>query len=355
MATVDPQPLFHLHFEGEGTLGHKVPGTALVQAVQALQRSIYLLAMAYEGQELKQRVRVSREMEHKYALIFSIPEEGSYDLPYHVGNTAATLFDPNDVALVTEQHRNVLSAIQAGDVHALRRAVPSAAYRRLIVSEFKRMQPPPRTGMVVSIEDYRRTKLLDGKTVANKLASFLHDATPLIVHPQLVTGRLDALDFQSRTLRLQLSSGRILNGTYSDDFEPVLLENPREFIQVRGEAVLSEDGTLKQLNNVQEIIEIDTTPLVVEKVSGAGFSLVAQHAVAFDVSFDPEDEFYVASGPFQIFATGADRDELEQEIAQSIRFLWVEYVHADAKILTEDALVLRQELTEAFAEVVDAD
>src|SRR5713101_3384175 len=83
------------------------------------------------------------------------------------------------------------------------------------------------------------------------------------IRPRLVTGRLDALDFRTRTLRLKLPNERVLSGTYGDDVEPILLEHPREWIQVRGEATLAEDGTLRALDNITEIIEVDVSPITV--------------------------------------------------------------------------------------------
>ncbi|MGI8569053.1 MAG: hypothetical protein ACR2KT_08260 [Methylocella sp.] len=94
MMTAEALPVFHLHFEGEAARGHTLPAPALVQAIEALQRSIYLLAMAYQGYELKQRARVNYELERKYALVFSIPEEGGYDLPYKVGTAGGDCSTP---------------------------------------------------------------------------------------------------------------------------------------------------------------------------------------------------------------------------------------------------------------------
>jgi hypothetical protein len=63
MMTTEALAVFHLHFEGESARQHTVPAPALVQAIQALQRSIYLLALAHQGAELKQRARVNYELE----------------------------------------------------------------------------------------------------------------------------------------------------------------------------------------------------------------------------------------------------------------------------------------------------
>jgi len=347
-------PEFHLHFEGDETQAHTVPATALIQAAQALERSIQLLAIAYEGQATKQRLRVSHAMERKYALIFGTPTEGGYDLPYRVGSTATKLFDPDDIATVTNQHRAVLEAVQSGNVHALRRAVPSEHIRRLVMIELKKMQPPARTGLVVSIEDNLKNKLFDGRTAIEKLTPLMAESGDLQIHPRLVTGRLDALDFQAHTLKLKLPNGRMLSGTYSEDFEPVLLENPREWIQVRGEAVLNEDDSLYALNNITEIIEVDDSPIVVSSFGTDGVTRPAARPLEFSVSFDPSEGIYTATGDFHMLVSAETREELESAIDGALIFLWQEYVTTDPRNFSADALSLREDLTETFPGAADA-
>jgi hypothetical protein len=356
MATDTAPPEFHLHFEGEETRDHTVPAAALVQAVQSIQRSIQLLASAYEGQEQKQRFRVSHDMERKYAVVFGIPQQGGYDIPYHIGSTALALFDPNDIAAVTKQYQDVLEAIDAGNAQAFRRTVPVADIRRKLLNEFKKLQPPRRIGVVVSIEDARRRKLLDGRTVAEKLAPLDADITPSVVQTRLVTGRLDALEFQKLSLRMTLPTGKTLEGTYADDFEPLLVENRRQLIQVRGEAVLNDDGSLHALNNITEIIEIDESPITVADFIHDNRTLTTTGPLEFEVAFDPDDGtgIYTATGPFHMLASGETRNELERAIKQALAFLWCEYVEAPPDQFSADSYMLRHELIKSFGGAPDA-
>jgi hypothetical protein len=336
------------------TRGHTVPASALVQTVQALQRAIHLLAVTHEGRDFKERLRVSYELERKYSVIFKVPEDGGYDIPYVIGNTASTLFEPQDVAIVTEQYQASLAAVQNNDFQALKRIIPLAQVRRQYVTALKNMQPPKRMGLVVSIEDACKQKLLDGHTAASRLAPMLNEPVTPSVKPRVVTGRLDALDFQSRNLTLQLFTGRRLSCTYGEDFEPILLENPREWIQVRGEAVLNEDDSLKALNNVTEIIEVDDSEITVESIILGGVQRAAATSVTFAVSFEPEDGIYTATGDFHMMVTGDTRDELEKAVTDALEFLWREYFTADPSDFSADALALRDRLIQTFAEVKNA-
>jgi hypothetical protein len=349
MTTAEDVPTLHLHFEGELTRQHTIPASALVQAAQALQRAIHLLAFAHEGRDLKERLRVGNELDRKYAVVFKVPEDGGYDLPYVIGNTARTLLEPADLDTVTKQHVASLGAVAVGDVMALKRIIPQGAIRRQYLTALKNMQPPRRTGLVVSIEDARKAKLLDGRTVSEKLSSMLSEPAIPTVMPRVVTGRLDALDFQARKLTLALFSGRRLECAYGEDFEPALVENRRELIQVLGEAVLSDDDTLKALNNVTEIYEIDESPLMIETFKAAnGDTLRARAPLVLEVTFDQQDGLYTATGDFHLMVTAETRAELEDAADTALSFLWSEYVLASPDNFTEDGKDLRERLKFTF-------
>jgi hypothetical protein len=135
-----------------------------------------------------------------------------------------------------------------------------------------------------------------------------------------VTGRLDALDFQTRTLRLKLANERVLSGTYSDDFEPILLEHPREWIQVRGEAALAEDGTPLNLDNITEIIEVDESPIKVTAFRIGQRQYRAARPLEFPVTFNPTEGIYTVTGDFHMMVSA--------ETEQNSRMPWTTRLHS---------------------------
>lgn len=354
MSDEHAKALFQLHFEGEATREHKVPASALVQAAQSLQRIINILAVNYEGHDFKQRLRMNREMEKKYAVVFSVPKDGGYIVPYQVGIQSHKLFDLQDIEKVVDLHCDVLNTLNNGDIHKFRRIIPTAHMRRLLAVEVKKMQPPARASMYVSIE-FNDHKLLDGIEIHSRIEAILQDKLEPIIHPQLITGRLDGLDFQSRTLKLQLPSGRTLSGIYADDFEPVLLDNPRQWIQVKGEAILNDDNTLKSINNITEISEVDDSPVEIDSFIYSEKKLIAKEPVIFEVEFDPEEELYFAEGRFGIFESGQTREELEANILIALSFVWKQYVISGEDVqLSADAHALRREMQDVFGGQKDA-
>lgn len=345
-----PAPEFHLHFEGENLLvrDHKLPASALIQSTQALQRLVYLLSRVYEQADIKQRLRVSRSDESKYAVIFGVPQDGGYDLPYHLGGPPQHLFAPQDIEAVNKLLLDVFEAVNSSDLAAFKRAIPVAYARHMVAAELKKMQPAPRMGLYVSIENDSGVKLLNGKTASDSLNRLMSDQLQTVIHPRIVTGRLDALEFQGRTLKLQLPSGKPLNCAYAEDFEPVLVDNRREWIQVRGEAVLNDDDSLRALNNISEILEVDDTPVEIEEFAVDGQVLRKKNNTSFEVHFDPYEGTYTAEGAFHLIISAETRAELEESVVNALSFLWREYVNINPSELSTDAKDLRNALLDSF-------
>jgi hypothetical protein len=170
-----------------------------------------------------------------------------------------------------------------------------------------------------------------------------------LIQPRLVTGRLDALDFQTRTLRLKLANERVLSGTYGDDFEPILLGHPREWIQVRGQATLAEDGILLNIDNITEIVEVDESPIMVTAFRFGQRQYLAARPLEFPVTFNPMEGIYTVAGDFHMMVSAETRAELEDAVDDALAFLWCEYVVSDPQTLSGDAQALREQLKSTFA------
>lgn len=352
MSDGSPSPRFALHFEGAAARLHKVPAGALVQALSGLQRSIFLLAMSLEGYEVAQRARVSQAIERRYSVLCELSEEGGFVQPYQIGDPNYALFDANLIAEVTEKHEQVLKAIDRNDQSALRSSVPDSFYRNGVINALWKMQPPERSGLILHVESRDRIRLLDGQSALIKLRSLASARQEPLVSPGVVTGELIELRFQERQLRLQtIPSGRTLTAAYADDFEPMLLENPRQLVQIRGNIVFDEDGeTPNAVTSVQEIVEIDISPITMERFVVGNTTYLPTRPIIFDVSFSRQDGVYYCEGPFGIITVAETRSRLEDVIDDEVKFLWSEYSLSPDDDLASSGLALKRELQDAFKE-----
>jgi len=348
----EEKPLdMRLHFEGPSTSGHTLPSAALIQALQQFQRIIHLVAMADEGREVKSRARVTREIEQKFPLICHLPAEGGFAMPLAIGRTGDQLFDAEEINSIAQKTRRVIRAVDRGNMAALTEQLPDSYYRRGVVAAFSAMQPRTSSGLYVSIEDHNKQTLLDGKSVREKIEEL--SVKPVLQDAALayIAGTLVEMKFSERRLRLSLANQkRSLEATYNEDFEPTLLQNPRERLQVHGNIMYDSDGLPMSISDVDDILEIDESPVEVSFVDMKTHVLRPKTPLRFQVTFDIEENIYEATGDFDIILGAETRPQLESYINDELAMLWREYALADDNSLTRAAQELKAKLRASFVE-----
>ena len=90
-------------------------------------------------------------------------------------------------------------------------------------------------------------------------------------------------------------------------------------------------------------------PLTLAGFAVDGLSLRARTPLLFEVSVNPVEGLYKATGPFEIVACAGSRAELEEEVAGALVVMWREYVLCAPVGLSAEALALRQELEDSFS------
>lgn len=356
MTSEENKRRLRLHFEGPLTRAHTLPSSALVQTLQQLQRVVHLLAMSEEGREVRQRARVTFDIERRFPLVCGVPEEGGYALPLEIGDASHQFFDESSITTVASKANDLIRAVNSGNAGRIRELIPESYFRENILTAFSSMIPSQRSGVVVSIEDYRNQKLLDGGTARERIEQLtLRPEPSLDVTLAYVTGSLIEMKFQERRLRLKLlGSGRALDASYSDDFEPVLLNHPRDLIQVHGNVVYDEGGWPSSISDVDEVLEVDESPMEIISVDFAESVLTPKKPLSFPVTFDEESNTYEIQGDFDILAYAATRPELEAQLYSELIMLWKEYALVDPNLLTTAARSLREKLLDAFEDLKNA-
>jgi hypothetical protein len=358
MATKKDIRQLRLHFEGVPTQGHVIPATTLVQVLEGFQKIVHVIAMQVGGRSIQQRLRVSREIERKFPLICGTPEDGGYELPVTIGGTNEQLFDIEEHKAVAAKTREVFEAISQGNPESFDKCIPDRAYRSYILNTFTQMQPARHSGLVMHIEDFQNNRILDG-AVAFDAVKKLSNPRPSEVSPGdfgYVAGALIEMKFNERRLRLKLLNwNKSIDASYDDEFEPILLTHPRDLIQVHGNIVFGEDGAPQSISDVDEILEIDETPIDIDIVDlKNGTHLKPLTPLLSQVTFDRESWLYQAAGPFDILLFAQTRTEIEAQLYDELEMLWSEYAKVDPSVLTQDAQQLQNDLLKAFEEVKHA-
>ncbi len=358
MSRSDENPRrIRLHYEGARGLEHSLPADVLVKSLRQVQHIVYLLAKLHRGDEHGQRVRFSYDLTQRFALICRMPEAGSYALPVDIGDLSVQAFpgnggDDGDIVEVSELFHRVSRAVNAGDFPSLCREIPDNSYRKSLIKAYKKTQPPKRSGIAFSIEDYKHRKLFDESDSTDafaKLDSRSEESDSRNI-PAYVTGTLVRIDFKGRRLQMKLLSGHILRVSYSNKCEFDLPDHPRELIQAHGNVTYDEYGTPTSLTCVDRIVEVDKSPIEIREVVFGGAHYRADPPLRFEVSFNPEDQLYDLDGEFDINLSAETRPQLKDDLDDSLAMLWAEYAQEDRSRLSPKAQDLRNEILGRFRE-----
>lgn len=347
----------NLHYEGMDMQDHSVPANVLANSLQQVQRILYLLAKSHRGLDHNSRVRVSREMEHLFALNCRVPKAGSYALPVDIGDPS--MFSPGDdeIEQVCQNFHHVSQALMQSNLGTLREYIPDTGYQSVLIAAYKKIQPSQRSGIVLSIEDYNHKKIVDGfrlNTALNRLDNMINENNRKYHEsdiPTYITCTLDGMEFQSRRLILKLLDGRTLKASYQDNFEPELVVHRRRQVQLRGNAEYNDKGVLVSLSLVDHIIPIDESKIELHEIAIDNKRYQAATPLIFNVVYDREDCIYDLEGDFGIILFADTRPELEEDLNEAIAVLWNEIACEKPTRLSPQARNLRKEMQNRLRDI----
>ncbi|CAK0752085.1 putative Recombination-associated protein RdgC [Azospirillaceae bacterium] len=340
-----------LRFGGKSTNDRVVPVGVLVQSLQSFQRAVHLLGMRHEGKEVRQRLRISTEVEMRYVVLCKLPEPGSFIAPIVIGDTDQTLFDYDAISSVTCDLFGIVDAVNAQDSSRVRALLPDPIFRIPILSSLAKMAPPKRSGINVYLQNRAGRSLFEPALVSEFIERVI-EPQPQVSDPTVatVTGRLIGIDFSERMLRLHYPpTMRELKCSYHESVEEMLLGKPREYVQVVGQVILDKDREPERIIDVERILEVDLTPIVVPGFASGGCYVRSRRSVTFEVSLDESAQFHcIESGAFGIDLIAGTRVELEHDLLQELDVLWRQYALEADEHLTGGARELKKSLLDAF-------
>jgi hypothetical protein len=349
-------PTHELRFDGRAD-EQVVPANVLAETLQATQRVVHLLAMAARGQSLGRRARVPQDIEHAFPVLCMLPRPGSYIAPIQIGDPLSGLLSPLEAEKITSDFDAVLEAAEAGNAIKLRDVVPDTRWREAVTDAVERMLPRPSSGFSLSVSSEPRDRIF-GLSAARQRIEALTTRPSNTSTTRAVIGYLQAIDFGGRKLRLRHpSTNRTFDCVYAarDDFEPVLLENPRELIQVVGEVELDANDHPIQVVEVSDIRPVDLEPFALSAFNVGNVTVRPINERMLQPRLDETEQFFlIEDGELGIDLADETRAGLEDALRHLIPLLWRNYAQADDAVLTSDARRLKQRLLAIFTETPSA-
>jgi len=347
---------FEIRFEGRFADGQMLPVAILSQALSAMQRAVHLLAMQHENVSVRQRERVSKSVEAKYPLLCSLPKPGSYIVPVEIGDPSVELFALEDVEAVGGLFSLCCDSIATGNASGLADAIPDHSRRDRFIEAIRAMSPAQGSGIKAGISQPGGALKVALDTLHEHGKACLSASTDPERQVRTITGRLSEIQFDERKIKIVYpSNNRELECSYSEALEEMLLERPRELIQVTGEVIIDENDLPKKINNVESIEEVDFSPFYLTTVEHGARKFVFDKPLVLTPELDESQQLYCLTKPeLGIDVYAYTREQLHMELQEQIAFLWDTYALADDEELADTAIAIKQNLRAALQEVTDA-
>ena len=341
-----------IQFTGRIAEKHRVPAAVLNQVLSGLQRAIHLLAMQQEEVEVRQKDRVTGKLEDKYVLLCEAPVPGSLLLPVILGDPQSDLFAAADIKEVSTHLENFFQAVENQDKAEIRRIMPDKGRRKRLMESFSKMIPKGSTGIQVQMG-------WNGKPFmhSQRLAPALRDLS-LPVDPaeelQTVTGRLVRIDFEDRKVTIFYPpTGRVLECIYEESVEEMLLDRPRELIQVTGVIRLDERGMPYKIIDVEEIHELVLSRFHREivEIPESESILVFDPPLVLEPELVEDDQLIcLRDEALGIDVFAPTTEDLANSLNQEIQMLWRSYAMEDDASLSPKSLELKRNLLNRIRE-----
>jgi len=344
-----------LRIIGPDADGHDVPAAVLLRSLEALQQLVWQFAFAAEGGRIRRRLKLSPDLKERYALRLLPAESGSYVVRGHVGHTEPDLVDPVFSGKVVKKLAGFCRAAVAGDFRELSALVPDRAQRLRAIDRLRGLAPLPGSGYRYELANSSGDPIALTETLQAELArmtlSAEDDCGAEAV--EVVTGKLIEINFDDHNLVLLYApTKRELKCEYDEAAEPLLFENRRDLIQVRGKVRLGPDNHPQKIVEADYIGALDLSPFVLRDVEFAGLRLRFRKPRVIQPRLDETQQLIcLEDDELNLSAHARLRPDLFEEVRACLHLLWTEYAQEADEVLEPMAIELKRRLLDAVEEV----
>jgi len=315
-----------------------------VRSLESLQRIVFLMAGTDEGISIGGRFALPDHIKEKYVLRCGVSKGSSYAIPLDLPSAPMLLASDTRSSLLMRT-MEVIKAASVGAMMDLSRLIPDQAYRTRALAEVEKMAPRPGNRWAVSFAvDGDRVEL---DTRAYRTVNRLTTPQTPENHVMTVTGELIRVDFAKSFLTLRYRpTGREIRCECDSAVLDSILPNRDEPIQVTGRFKLGDDGHPIKLTKVNRIEPLDLSPMIFDSIEWADRRLTINPPLTLQPTMDDESgQLYVlVDHHLGIDVFARNREQLADELAEQVLFLWDTYAQEAPDRLTDSARTLREKL-----------
>jgi hypothetical protein len=336
------QSLFVSIHNEEVTKG--VPLSLLAAVFSGLQDTVYFIATAVSGCELRPRMRVPVNIHETYRLMRVAEYNSAYTLEvvFEEPMQARLPLEPDERNIVLDKYMSLLDALSDADNQRVFALFPDASWRKRILYSVENHCPKKEDPWYLT---FRRE--VTGCEVQLSAKSRVHIG-------ELLTRRsLEDITVSGELLRIHLDehkigifyqpAKRLLDCYYNPELEDFIVKNLKGIVHITGKVELDSDGLPHKIVDVSDIRALDLSPLVLKSIEAPEGSLILKERQVIEPLF--EDDHVVLEIPdLNIVAGGETRDDAVEKLYSDFIWLWNEYALAPPEGLSQDARDLAEYL-----------
>ena len=340
------------HFKGGVADDQQLPVESMIDLLSNLKELVYLIVSQAQGVAYNERFKPSKEIKKLFSVNCEVPQAGSYAMPVSFEYTGDEL--PLNPINPGEKIQQVMKWIEDEEEPKIVHLLPNPKMRIRALSCIRAALPKADSELYLEIAANDNDPAINSRDIQRKITPII-DKTQDVVeeHMTVVTGRLTSIDFEEKKIVINYPATRKnLECFYNEEIEDMLFENRRQLVQITGTVVFDDAEQPKKITDVVNIQEIDLSPIEIGTIDWGNKKLRLKDNIILNPQLDDAEQLYTINCPeLGLDSFAYTRQELTEDVASDIVYLWEEYAQADDDSLSEDAKVLKYKLLDAVEEV----
>ena len=331
-----------LTLAGEGTTSASISLSTLAGKLSAAQAALFNVALARTPGRGGARGNWSRDLRSRCELLFQEARTGSVAVQARLPASDALpgLPEPGEEALADFQR--VVEALVTGQDNVIADLMPNRTTRARALRSIQQLCPRTGEGLKVMLGNDAVWATLTGETRDAILERFRPDAEDEESAMETIKGQLVEIRVKAGVRHVVvMSHQREIECLYPTEMEDVISQLVAgSIVEVEGIAQLNPDRSVKQIDEILDIVTVDLSSFTIESFRWQQQRFVLREAVLCLPSH--QDGLWIYECPrYRLHAFAADRAEALSQLNEEFAFLVEGLFNEDDASLTEDAIRLR--------------
>lgn len=334
-----------IKLDGKSLEHGRIPVNLLTKILCSTQTALFALGEyeQFEASSLRQRGPVPKQVKDMYTLELIGTQRGSFiaelDLPQYVTST--------DQTKIFNLFYEAIAAVGSGDQQRVTMLIPDSSTRSRFAKSVVDMIPPNNEytlsfsqGNNEFTPPISSTRKADVRRLLSRPTEAIREVIGKVVELKILGDSYIGVFQNSKIIRC-----------ISPDIENEAFQSIGKEVILKGEAVINDDGTIRELVSVHEVFVAEPGKLGIDQFIYNGYAYELYEGFAVELDFI-EEYWTIEENELGILISEPTLCEAMDALYAEIEFLYAEYAKAPDEELTKDAIELRDKLKRVIESVV---